>query len=50
MKISSNDIEEIQAYKIICDGCGESWIELWWENFNGKRCPHCGEWYEIEEE
>ncbi len=50
MKIKNEDIQEIQAYQIECPECGEKWTEMWWENFNGKRCPHCGEWCEIEEE
>ena len=47
-KIKSSDIEDIQAYRIVCESCGEDWIELWWENFDA-RCPHCGELCEIEE-
>ena len=48
-KIKSSEIEDIEAYRIVCESCGEDWIELWWENFDG-RCPHCGELCEIEEE
>ena len=48
-KIKSSEIEDIEAYRIVCESCGEDWIELWWENFDG-RCPHCGEFCEIEEE